>query len=251
MLITVSVAMVSSVVFCFFVRLYVPTYFLESVASPTRDTARATFISLEDGYQDIDDHATKSSEKVINSEGSEDYATAGDDVPSGGALMPDILVIFADDLNADMLESWANHTPGLYSLMDRNGTTTFYEAYTHVPKCAPGRMSVMTGISTQRSAQRGDCMTKYQALLDGPSVYTMPKLMKDHFGYTSVGTGKIFHQAPGAIARKGDWDVYWPDLDNNLPSYNHSCFQDDTSNNNPPNETYGYLTERDGEPMDR
>ena len=58
-----------------------------------------------------------------------------------------------------------------YSLMERNGTTTFYEAYTHVPKCAPGRMSVMTGVSAQRSAQRTDCMTKYQALLDGPTVY--------------------------------------------------------------------------------
>ena len=249
MLITVSVAMVSSVVFCFFVRLYVPTYFLESTSSPTRDVKRATFISLEDGYQDIDDHVTKDSEKVIVHD--DDSVTAGDDVPSGGALMPDILMIFADDLNADMLEPWANHTPGLYKLMDRNGTTTFYEAYTHVPKCAPGRMSVMTGISTQRSAQRGDCMTKYQALLDGPTVYTIPKLMKDHFGYTSVGTGKIFHQSPGAVARRKDWDVYWPSLDDGLPYFNMSCYQEDKSNNNPPNETYGYLTERDGDPMNR
>ena len=97
---------------------------------------RSTFISLEEGYVSPsrpfpraatrrttalpnptsfspryeDDHATATDAETGDDEG---RMPAGDDAPAGGGVMPDILIMFADDFNADPLESWANHTPGL------------------------------------------------------------------------------------------------------------------------------------------
>ena len=69
-------------------------------------------------------------------------------VPLGDSYtysQPDVLLIFCDELNGDLFEPWANHTPAIYKLMARNGTTTFVESYSNVPKCAPSRVAANNG----------------------------------------------------------------------------------------------------------
>lgn len=96
--------------------------------------------------------------------------------------LPDLLLIFVDDMNADLWAPWAHHTPvgffrfepqtrprrltqvdlqNIDAFAARSGTTTFTEAYAHVPLCAPSRVSILTGLSVARTGMRRDCQCSH------------------------------------------------------------------------------------------
>ena len=140
-------------------------------------------------------------------------------------LLPDILLVVIDDMNMDWLEPWAaNFTPHFHALASRPGTTNFQEAYSLVPKCAPSRLSLLTGISVGDSGLRKDGSTSSwrYTLPDTPS---LPEHLKQWYGFDTYGAGKVFHDGQPIAFHANEWTDYWPSMNQQVPeAENASCY---------------------------
>jgi len=140
-------------------------------------------------------------------------------------LLPDVLLVVIDDMNMDWLEPWAaNFTPHFHALASRPGTTNFQEAYAHVPKCAPSRLSLLTGLSVGDSGLRKDGSTSSwrYTLPDTPS---LPEHLKQWYGFETYGAGKVFHDGQPIVFHHNEWTDYWPSMNQQVPdAVNASCY---------------------------
>ena len=112
---------------------------------------------------------------------------------------PNIIFIIIDDLN-DYTETLAGHpqaiTPGINRI--ENLGTTFLNAYTSSPKCAPSRTSFITGKDLAYTQVYNNPSCKpfrdyFKPSLDNDEVYTLPEYLKDYGGYFTYGINKIYH----------------------------------------------------------
>lgn len=108
---------------------------------------------------------------------------------------PNILVLFCDQLRADVLGAYGNRTVSTPNI-DRlaSGGTTFLSAYTPSPVCVPARASLITG----REPQSGGCYA------NGDAMPTSATFMDDlaGAGYRTHGVGKM-HFTPDAQSMRG------------------------------------------------
>lgn len=104
-----------------------------------------------------------------------------------------ILLIMVDDLRPE-LGCYGNtqiHSPNIDKLAGEG--IVFDRSYCNVPVCMPSRVSILTGLRTDRTMGR----TK----LLGRTFISLPKYLKDQ-GYTTISNGKIFHHMDD---RAADW----------------------------------------------
>ena len=109
---------------------------------------------------------------------------------SGTPQKMNVLFIIADDLNVDI--ACYGHpqvkTPNIDKLRERG--MVFERAYCQYPLCNPSRNSFLTGLYPGTSGCLDNGMNIREAV---PDVVTLPQLFKNN-GYTTVTTGKVFHQ---------------------------------------------------------
>ncbi len=112
---------------------------------------------------------------------------------------PNVIFIIIDDLN-DYTETLGGHpqaiTPGI-TRIEQLGTT-FLNAHTTSPKCAPSRTSFVTGkdLAYTQVYKNPACRPfrdYFTPGMDNEEVYTMPEYMKDSGGYFTYGLNKIYH----------------------------------------------------------
>jgi len=107
-----------------------------------------------------------------------------------GGVRPNVLLIISDDLNVDI--GCYGHpvvkTPNIDRLRARG--MVFERAYCQYPLCNPSRNSFLTGLYPGTSGCLNNDMNIREAL---PNVVTLPQLFKQN-GYTTITTGKVFHQ---------------------------------------------------------
>lgn len=137
---------------------------------------------------------------------------------------PNILFISIDDLNdwigplsqagSPALGYPGVHTPHLDELAKMG--TVFRSAYAHVPACSPSRTSTLLGASADRTGIYFNTQSwKNNALGGAESVIGYFR----RAGWTTAGSGKIFHRWDADL-RRSDWDEYWLP-DRYLDSYHH------------------------------
>jgi hypothetical protein len=148
------------------------------------------------------------------------------DTATQASLLPDVLLVMVDDMNMDWLDvpSAANFTPNFHAFARRPGTTNFAEAHAHVPKCAPSRVSLLTGLSVGDSGLRedGSVSAWRYTLPDSPS---LPEHLMQWYGYETYGSGKIFHDGRPIAFQSSEWTAYWPSMDQQTPeAQNASCY---------------------------
>ncbi len=112
--------------------------------------------------------------------------TGGTPVPK----RPNVLMIIMDDLN-DWVGYMGTNPQVLTPNMDRLAASgvQFTRAYCNAPLCNPSRASVLTGLMPSRTGVTNNDMVLRNAL---PNALTMPQHFKAN-GYTTFGTGKVFH----------------------------------------------------------
>ena len=112
---------------------------------------------------------------------------------------PNVIFLIIDDLN-DYTTALKGHpqtfTPNIERLEDWG--TTFTNAHTSSPKCAPSRTSFITGKDLAYTQVYNNLACKpfreYFSEDDGnEEVFTMPEYFKDHGGYYTYGINKINH----------------------------------------------------------
>jgi arylsulfatase A-like enzyme len=126
---------------------------------------------------------------------------------------PNILLIIADDLN-DWIGPMHGHpqakTPNLDKLAARG--LSFNNAQIAAPICNPSRASFMTG---RRPSTTGIYNNMQLAMPHIPRGVAINDYVRQ-FGYTSLGSGKIYHYRQ---FRKEDWDEVVFDTDDTLPNH--------------------------------
>ncbi len=112
---------------------------------------------------------------------------------------PNIIFLIIDDLN-DYTTALKGHpqtfTPNIERLEDWG--TTFTNAHTSSPKCAPSRTSFITGKDLAYTQVYNNLACKpfreyFSDDDDNEEVFTMPEYFKDHGGYFTYGINKINH----------------------------------------------------------
>ncbi len=164
-----------------------------------------------------------------------------------GAEHPNILMIAIDDLN-DWVGVMNAHpkadTPRIDALARRG--TLFTNAHAAAPLCGPTRAALLSGLRPSTTGIYGHNNLKIlldNAEIDGTSL--LPEYFRDH-GYTTLSTGKIFHEGspaeafdrvglesrdfgprpekrisyipPGGRGTSTDWGVF-PETDEDMPDY--------------------------------
>ena len=104
---------------------------------------------------------------------------------------PNVIFLFADDLNDVVM---GGHPQAINPNIDRLMAmgTTFTNAHTNAPLCAPSRASMLTGLMPHTSGYFGGVQYNWR---DNPNLKNAVTFM-EHFrdnGYKVMGTGKIFH----------------------------------------------------------
>lgn len=124
---------------------------------------------------------------------------------------PNVLLIIADDLN-NWIGPMKGHpqtiTPNLDRLAKRG--VTFQNAQASAPLCNPSRASFMTG---RRPSTTGIYNNDQHAMPNIPRGVAINDYLRK-FGYTSLGSGKIYHYGQ---YRKEDWDSVVFFSDDTLP----------------------------------
>ena len=115
---------------------------------------------------------------------------------------PNFIFIVVDDLN-DYIEGYGGHpqvqTPSINEIATQG--TTFLNAFTNAPGCAPSRTSFLSGkdlLYTQVLSNDdyiGDFRNNFTAAKGNEEVYTLPEVLKDSGGYFTYAINKIFHSA--------------------------------------------------------
>lgn len=111
---------------------------------------------------------------------------------------PNVVLIIFDDLN-DWVNNFEGHpqtsTPNLDSIAAFG--TTFKNAFTSAPVCAPSRTSWLTGknpsytgVYNNEEFNDADFRANFP---DDKLIITLPQYLKDSAGYYTVGLNKIFH----------------------------------------------------------
>ncbi|QDT63006.1 sulfatase [Calycomorphotria hydatis] len=115
------------------------------------------------------------------------------------AERPNILFIAIDDQN-DWIGCMQGHplakTPAIDGLAARG--TLFSNAHCQAPLCNPSRTSLMTGKRPSTTGVYG-LAPWFRNVPELKELVTLPHYLKEHGGYTTYSTGKIYH---GAYARK-------------------------------------------------
>lgn len=118
-----------------------------------------------------------------------------------GQTQPNFVFIIADDLN-DYVQGFDGNpqskTPNI-SKIEKKGTT-FLNAYTASPKCAPSRTTMITGkdcLYTQ-VYDNSDIGCKnfrknFKEALGNEVVFTIPEMLKDSGGYFTYTISKVMH----------------------------------------------------------
>lgn len=126
---------------------------------------------------------------------------------------PNILLIIADDLN-NWVGPMKGHpqtiTPNLDRLAKRG--VTFQNAQASAPLCNPSRASFMTG---RRPSTTGIYDNDQPAMPHIPRGVAINDYIRK-FGYTSLGSGKIYHYHQ---YREEDWDKVVFYADDTLPNH--------------------------------
>jgi arylsulfatase A-like enzyme len=126
---------------------------------------------------------------------------------------PNVLLIIADDLN-NWVGPMKGHpqtiTPNLDRLAKRG--VTFQNAQASAPLCNPSRASFMTG---RRPSTTGIYNNDQPAMPHIPRGVAINDYLRK-FGYTSLGTGKIYHYHQ---FREEDWDKVVFYADDTLPNH--------------------------------
>ncbi len=121
------------------------------------------------------------------------------DLTAQATEKPNVIFIIFDDMN-DYTETLGGQpqikTPGINELESLG--TTFLNAYTTSPKCAPSRTSFLTGkdLAYTQIYKNPSCKPFrdfFSPVLDNEEVYTIPEYMKDFGGYYTYGINKTFH----------------------------------------------------------
>jgi len=111
---------------------------------------------------------------------------------------PNVILIIYDDLN-DWVNNFEGHpqtsTPNLDTIAALG--TTFKNAFTSAPVCAPSRTSWLTGknpsytgVYNNEEYNEIDFRANFP---DDKLIITLPQYLKDSAGYYTVGLNKIFH----------------------------------------------------------
>jgi iduronate 2-sulfatase len=113
----------------------------------------------------------------------------GGNLLAGEAAPPNILMIIADDLRAELgaYGSQQAISPHLDRLAAQG--TSFERAYCQQPVCNPSRASALTGLRPDR-LRVWDLRTHFREIM--PEVMSLPEYFKRH-GYHTRGIGKVFH----------------------------------------------------------
>lgn len=132
---------------------------------------------------------------------------------AGAADKPNVLLIIADDLN-DWIGPMKGHpqakTPNLDRLAARG--VLFTNAQVSAPLCNPSRASFMTG---RRASTTGIYDNDQPAMPHIPRGVALNDYLR-RFGYTSLGSGKIYHYQN---FRAEDWDEVSYFRDDTLPNH--------------------------------
>ena len=132
---------------------------------------------------------------------------------AAGAKKPNVLFIAIDDLN-DWIGCLGGQpdvkTPNLDRLAKRG--VLFTNAHCPAPACNPSRAALMTGIRPSTSGVYYNSQPWRQSPVLSKAV-TLPQHFTAH-GYTSIGSGKIFH---GRFPDPDSWQEYWPSPTQNRP----------------------------------
>lgn len=129
-------------------------------------------------------------------------AAVGGPAPAQNGAKPNVLVIFADDLN-----HWAGPlgrnrqaaTPNIDRLAARG--VTFTNAHAAAPACNPSRAALLSGL-------RPSTTGVYDNQVDWRPHIPREKTLITHFrsnGYVTLGVGKAYH---GSFDREEEWDEY-------------------------------------------
>ncbi len=114
---------------------------------------------------------------------------------------PNIILIMFDDMN-DWVQGFNGHpqttTPN-WKWVENKGTT-FTNAYTNAPQCAPSRTSMISGkdlyytnVYTNNDLVCDNFRENFTADLGNETVFTLPEILKDSAGYFTYSIGKIMH----------------------------------------------------------
>ncbi|WP_157491587.1 sulfatase family protein [Maribacter thermophilus] len=105
--------------------------------------------------------------------------------------LPNIVLIFADDLGYGDLGSYNNKslvpTPNLDKLASEG--ISFTNAYCPVSVCSPSRYALMTGTYPFRSWKKSGVLSNYEPSMIGEGQLTLPQMLQQA-GYTTAGYGK-------------------------------------------------------------
>jgi arylsulfatase A-like enzyme len=121
---------------------------------------------------------------------------------------PNILFIAIDDLN-DWVGPLGGHpqvkTPNMDRLAARG--LTFLNAETQSPLCNPSRTALMTGLRPSTTGVYG-LQPWFRQVAELKDLVTLPQYLKQHGGYRTYSTGKIFHGNYG----RGEMDQEFDEL---------------------------------------
>ncbi|HWL51208.1 MAG TPA: sulfatase [Chthoniobacteraceae bacterium] len=124
---------------------------------------------------------------------------------------PNVLVILADDLRADLPFAGSSMflTPNMKALSERG--VVFTHAYSQAPQCAPARASFITGLYPSTMGRIDNSKSFRPVTKEKP---ILPRVFKDH-GYETSYVGKIIHHHRDHV--EADWTVPAPPV--NAPLY--------------------------------
>ncbi|MBR90613.1 MAG: choline-sulfatase, partial [Verrucomicrobiales bacterium] len=123
---------------------------------------------------------------------------------------PNILMIAIDDQN-DWIGYLGGHpmvkTPHIDALAKRG--TAFTNAHCQSPLCNPSRTSLMI---SRRPGSTGiyGLAPWFRNVPEFKNIVTMPQYLKQHGGYTTYSTGKIYHGRYGRQKTDKEFDVIGP-----------------------------------------
>ena len=98
--------------------------------------------------------------------------------------LPHILLLITDQFRYDAFS--VSITPNLYSLLTRNDTTFFDNAYSSTPTCTPARVALLTGKSPWTHG-----MLSYSTYTNCDRYpTTLPMVLAEHRNYATAAIGK-------------------------------------------------------------
>lgn len=123
--------------------------------------------------------------------GNRDNATDNNSVSHRDSQRPNVIFLFADDLNDVVLGGHPQvKSPNIDRLIASG--MSFTNAHTNAPLCAPCRASILTGISPSTSGYFGGNQYDFKMNPNLREAVTFMEHFKSN-GYKVMGTGKIFH----------------------------------------------------------